>query len=341
MKKDHENRKYFLRIIGSGVVVVFGILSVLGSGGGSGDKTVTIPSGQTPSTIKAFNFNSGNTITAGQFAVSAMAFFSDLSAIGQLILTTLAASDPGNSPFDLAMCKNTGTSKLAWIDADLNGDISIGDSATLTFNNCDLDGSGTTAAGTVQLGVTSVDPDPLPTSAGFNVSVNVAITDSPDTTTYTGSFAETTSTADNTNYTFVYTANDAAGHQLSVTKNGSPLYQFGCFSVTKAFSIADDPGTYMLSPSGVINASEFIMSLASGPNPLSFVKDWMEAGTKRLLSLSAPACAALGVSNGVSDSDGSYIDMEALGGGSLRLHTFDASDVEFYNTDTSWDALLI
>jgi hypothetical protein len=338
MKGSNQRLKSFLRITGSGAVVIFGILSILGSGGGS-DVSGT-PSGATPSSIEAFNFNAGNTITAAQVAASTMAFFSDFSTLGETILTTLAASNPANSPFDLALCMNTGTSKLSWIDGDQSGDMSIGDSATLQFTNCDLDGSGATTTGTAKLGVTSVNTDPLPNSVGLNVAVNVAITDTSDTTTYVANFAETSNTVDNTSFTNVYTANDTSAQHLTVAKNGGTLYEFGCFNVTKSFSLADSAGTYKLQPSGVINAADAIMSLAGGPE-LSFISDQMEAGTKRLLSLSVPECATLGVPNGVSDSDGSYIDMEALGGGNVRLHTFDASNAEQSTIDTTWDALLI
>ena len=81
------------------------------------------------------------------------------------------------------------------------------------------------------------------------------------------------------------------------------------------------------------------MALADGPQ-LTFVGDRLESGTKRLLSLSVPECVALGVPGGVGDTDGSYLDMEALGGGGIRLHTFDAGGVEFKVMDTTWDALL-
>jgi len=337
MKGRNERIKSLLRITGSGTVVIFGILSILGSGGGS---DVSAPSGSLPSSIKAFNFNAGNSAAAAQVAASTMAFFSDFGTLGQKILTTLAASNPANSPFDLALCMNTGTSKLSWIDADHSGDLSIGDSVTLQFTNCDLDGGGATSTGTAKFGVTSVNSDPLPNSVGLNVAVNVAVTDLPDTTTYIANFAETSSTADNTNFTNVYTANDTSAQHLTVTKNGSTLYEFGCFTVTKSFSLADSAGTYRLEPSGVINAADEIMSLAGGPE-LSFISDQMEAGTKRLLSLSVPECDTLGVPNGVGDSDGSYIDMEALGGGNVRLRTFDATNVEQSTIDTTWDALLI
>jgi len=338
MKGSNERLKSFLRIAGSGTVVIFGILSILGSGGGS--KVSGTPSGTRPSSIKAFNFNAGNSVAAAQVAASIMAFFSDFSTLGHTILTTLAVSNPANSPFDLALCTNTGMSKLSWIDGDQSDDISIGDSATLQFTDCDLDGNGATTTGTAKFGVTSVNADPLPNSVGLNAAMNVAITAAPDTTSYTANFAETSSTVDNTKFTSVYTANDTSAQLLTVAKNGSILYEFGCFNVIKSFSIADGVGTYKLQPSGVINAANAIMSLAGGPE-LSFISDQMEAGKQRLLSISVPECATLGIPYGVGDSNGSYLDMEALGGGNVRLHTFDAANVEQSTIDTIWDALQI
>jgi hypothetical protein len=82
------------------------------------------------------------------------------------------------------------------------------------------------------------------------------------------------------------------------------------------------------------------MSLAGGP-ALTFSNDMMESGTKRLLSLAVPGCASIGVLNGVGDSDGSYLDIEALGGGNIRLHTYDDMNVEIFTTDTTWDSLLL
>ncbi len=82
--------------------------------------------------------------------------------------------------------------------------------------------------------------------------------------------------------------------------------------------------------------ADAITSLAVGPE-LSYMNDKMEAGTKRLLSLSIPEYATLGVPNGVGNSDGYYIDMEA----NVRLHTFDAVNIEQSTINRIWDALLI
>ena len=339
MKKGHNDHCHLLRQAGSGAVVVFGILSVLGSGGSGGDSQVPATAAEPPSAIKALNFDATNSVAAAQSAVSVVSFFPGFTALDRQVLALLAASDPANSPFDLAMCVNAGHSMLTWIDADHSGDMSVGDSASLQFTRCDLDGSGATTTGTVKFGLTSVDTGPLPNSVSRNVSLNLAISSDADITVFTATFGAMSSTQDDINFTDTYTAHDSSHQELSVTKNGTTLLQFGCFRITQTFSVADGAGTYQLSPSGVINDSDTIMSLADGAQ-LSFVGDSLESGTKRLLSSSAPNCAALGIPDGVGDSDGSYIDMVARGGGNILLQTYDAADALLYTTETTWDALL-
>ena len=99
-----------------------------------------------------------------------------------------------------------------------------------------------------------------------------------------------------------------------------------------------ESGMYELAPSGAINASDQVLSLAGGP-ALMFIDDEMYTGTQRLLSISVPECASIGAPGGVPDSDGSYMDMEAPGGGLLILHTFRADGTEFFTEETTWSAL--
>lgn len=339
MKKAHNDHNRLPRLAGIGAVIVFGILSVVGSGGGGSDSQAPAAAAEPPSAIKALNFDATNSVTAAHSAAAVMSFFPGFTAVDRQVLAMLAASDPANSPFDLAMCVNAGHSMLTWIDADHSGDLSAGDSASLQFTGCDMDGGGAASTGTVKFGFTSVDTDPLPNGVTFNVSTNLAVSNAADTTVFTASFGTMSNTQDGINFTDTYTAHDSSDQKLTVTKNGNALFQFGCFSVTQTFSVADGAGTYQLLPSGVINDSDTIMSLADGEQ-LSFVGNWLESGTKRLLSSSAPHCATLGIPDGVDDSDGSYIDMQALGGGNIRVHTFDASNIEFNTKDTTWEALL-
>jgi len=338
MNRGHNAHDRLLRLAGSGAVVVFGILSALGSGGGGGDNQAPAAA-EPPSVIKVLNFDATNSATAAQSAAAIVSFFPDINAIDRQVLTTLTTTDPANSPFELAMCANAGHSLLTWFDADHSGGLSVGDSASLQFTRCDVDGGGSTSTGTVKYGLTSVDSDPLPNSATLNVSLNFAVDNGTDTTAFSATFGAMSSTPDDIDFTYTYTAHDSSDQQLTITKNGATVLRFGCFHVTQTFSIADGAGTYQLSPSGVINASDTIMSLADG-GQLSFIGNRPESGTKRLLSSSVPNCATLGIPDSAGDSDGSYIDVETLGGGAIRLHTFDAANIEFFTTDTTWDALL-
>jgi hypothetical protein len=337
--RSSDNCKRLLRCIGGVAVAILGILSALGSGGGNNNDNPAAPAGAAPAGIAAYNFDEINSGRAAQLAASVLSFFPNFTATDRLILTMLAASDPGNSPFDLAMCANTGRSMLTWIDSDHSGELSVGDSASLQLTNCDTDGNGTSASGTVKFGVTSLDTDPLPNSIGFNASVNLTVTDAADNTHFVANFRATSSTPNNTDFTDIYTANDASDQKLTVTENGGALFEFGCFNVTQTFTVATGAGSYDLSPSGVINAADSIMSLAGGSR-LSFIDDALESGRQRLLSSPSPNCATVGVPDGIGGSDGSYLDIEALGGGNVRLHTFDAANAELNTLDTTWSALL-
>ena len=339
MKSYVKHHPPSVRAIGGGLVFLLGILSTLGSGGGNNNGGSV--SGEPPSSITAFNFDAGNTLDAARSAASAMAFFPNFTSTARQIQTTLAASSPDNSPFDISMsmCANAGHAMLTWIDADHSGNLSMGDSAALLLTNCDLDRSGAAATGTVKLGITNVHTTPPPDSVGVNVSVNLTVNKAPDTTTLTGNFKATSSTANNTDFTYTYTTSDSAAQKLIATKNGGALFELGCFNVTETFNIADSAGTYKLASSGVVNAAESLMSLADGGH-LAFISNHLESGSQHLLSSSTPACAAVGAPGGADGADGSHIDMEALGGDNLRLHTFDTSNLEISTTDTAWNALL-
>ena len=335
MKKSNEKLNRFLHIPGTMALIMFVILSVSACGGGGGDDGVVDGSNVTP-----FNFNADNTVEAAQLAADTMSFFPAFSELGQAVITLLAISDPNNFPINLGVCTNLGgVSELSWNDADSSDGLSAGDTTSLLFTNCDIDGI---ASGTINFVFTSVDLDlKLPDSIGHTVSVNLNVNDAIDTATFTANFGATWSTPDYIDFINVYTADDSSGQKLTVSENGVTLFQFGCFNVEHAYDVNIVTGTYQLTPDGVINASDRIMSLL-GNTPLFFINDTIESGTKRLWSVSMPdACTTVGVpSTGVGGSDGSYIHMEALGGGNMRLHTFDAMNVEVFTVDTTWDVLI-
>ena len=297
-------------------VIMIGSLGILGACS-SDDDDPGIVSG---ATVSAFNFDANNTTIAAEIAAAAMDFFPTFNEIGLVMIETLSTGNPEESPFvNVIPCTNapTGSTSLSWVD---NGDgvLSVGDTATLTFDVCDLEGDGETISGTVTFAATSLSVVP-PSTLGIDVSINLTIKLDPDTTTVAGDFVLTISSADGVNFTNVYKAIDALGHALTITENGTPYFKAGCFTVTQTYSIPSvHGGMYDLAPSGAINAS---------------------TGTQRLLSVSQPDCASIGAPNGVADSNGSYMDMEAITAGLLTLHTFDVNDVEIFTVNTSWTAL--
>lgn len=309
-------------------------LAVLGacssSDDGNGDAAVD---------LSAFNFNASNSTIAAEIAAAAMSFFPGYNEIGQRVLTILTTSEPNNSPFDLMLCMSGGDSILSWTDTDTSGDLSVGDTASLQFTSCDTEGLGETITGSVDIVATSGVPNNLGYTLGYTVAVNLTISLVPETTTILANFKATTSTPDLFNFTNVYMADDVSSQTLTVTENGTEYFKLGCFNVIHTFDAAGIVGgNYDLAPSGAIVASNKVLSLAGGP-AVSFIDDDMNSGTQRLLSVSQPNCASIGSPGGVADSDGSYMEMEALGGGNLRLHTFDINNAETSSVDTTWEAL--
>lgn len=269
-----------------------------------------------------------------------MDFFPAFNEIGLVMIDTLQSGDPLESPFaDVIPCTNVGigSTSLSWVDTDSSGDLTVGDTATLTFTACDLDFSGETISGTVAFEALSVSV--LPPGMGFNVSINLTINLGADTTIVAGDFGFNSSTTDLTNFTNLYVAGDVPGQTITITENGVKYFEAGCFQVSQTYNIADVMlGNFGLAPRAVINAANQILSLNNDP-PLTFVGGAMNAGTKRLLSVAKPECASIGVPGGVSNSDGSYMDMQATGGGLITLHTFDINNVEFFTDETTWDLL--
>lgn len=333
MKKSNEIFSRFPRIPVIMALVMLAVLGIPGCGGSGGDDGGDDDGSATTGTI----FDQNNTVAAAELAAATMSFFPEFTELGQQVVFSLSDADPSNSPFDLPLCMNAGSALLSWNDADTSGGLSAGDTTSLLLTDCDIDGI---ASGTVNFVFTSVDLDQvLPDSVGLTVSVDLNIVDGVDTAAFTANFAANMNTPDYINFSYNYTADDLPDQKLSVSENGVELYQFGCFNVSHALNTGDPLGTYNLDPNGVMNVSNNIMSLL-GDTPLSFVNDAMESGTKRLWGVSIPECTALGVpSTGVSGDNGSYVLMEALGGGNVRLHTLDATGTEFFTVDTTWDLL--
>jgi len=327
-----EQARCFFRRQGILAAALLASLLVLGACSSSDSN------GNTGTGLTAFNFDAGNSTLAAEIAAVAMSFFPEFTAISTTVTGILVNQSPSGSPFSLSIC-TFGTASVEWNDADGSTDLTVGDTATLTVTNCDFDGGGDTVNGTVTITATNVNLVAPPASTlGYTVAVNLTISGT-DTTTIAANFSATTSTPNGADFTSVYTAADTSGQTASVTQNGTEYYRMGCFNATLMYTGTEIvAGNTDMTVDGVIVAANKVMSLAAGAN-LSFYNGYMGLGTRRLLSMSVPECASIGVPNGVSDSDGTYLDMEATGGGNITLHTFNSTHTETNTVYTMWDAL--
>ncbi len=299
--------------------------------------------GLAPTGLPAFNFNSGNAETAAELAASVMSWFSEYTQASQTMLTVLGFSDPNSSPIDLSliMCAS-GRAILTWDDADVHVlfDLTPGDSASLQFTDCDRDGTGETVSGAIDvhfLKVGQMSPD---LAIEHTVTLDLSITSPTKTTGIAANFMAYVDTPTGHDYTNTYSAADTTDQVLAITRNGVEYLKLGCFSVSATFEILGllNDKTANLSPGGAINASNKIFSLDGG-STVSVVTGVFESGTQRLLSVSVPDCGAIGAPNGVADSDGSYLDMEMLGGNVVQLVTYDINGVQTSTLTTMWEAL--
>ena len=335
MNTKSSKLNVFFRRQGILAVALLASVVVLGACSSSSDS-----GGNTGTSVTAFNFDANNSTLAAEIAAAAMSFFPEFTAISTSVIDILVNQSPSGSPFPILIC-SSGAASLAWNDADSSGDLTVGDSATLTFTNCDFDGGGDAVNGTVTITATNVNivASPATSTLGYTVAVNLTVS-GVDTTTIAVNFSATTSTPDGgMSFTSVYTAADTSGQTATISENGTEFYKMGCFNATLMYTGTEIVfGSTDMTVNGVIVAANKVMSLAAGAN-LTFIDGYMELGTQRLLSLSVPGCGSIGVPNGVGDSDGSYLDMEATGGGNITLHTFDSTNTETNTVNTTWDTL--
>ena len=319
------------------VVIMIGSLGFLGACSSDDETTAIVDT----SGVSAYNFTTDNSRIAAEIAAAAMEFFPTFNQISIAMLEILAGETypPGNS-LPLLLCTNapTGTAVLSWVD-DGSGNLTVGDTANLNFINCDVDSSGEAISGDVNFEAVDVT---LPTSVGISVSLALKLDlGTGETTGVVGNFGFTVETIDQLNFTNVYTADNDSGQTITITENGVPYFKAGCLDVTQTYYIDDVLlGYYNLAASGVINAGNQILSLKSGP-AVGFMGGDMYFGTQGLLSTSVPdECGSVGAPLGIpKDSDGSYMDMEAPGGGLLILSSFKKDGTPIYTEETFWSTL--
>lgn len=287
--------------------------------------------------VRAFDFTVlGNEIDAAKMAKITMTLFPAFTQLGHEILSVLENADPNNSPFELTMCMNapTGSANVTWLDKDGDLELSTGDVANLTVINCDNDG--TFFSADIEIIFTNMDVDNLPRIKDMDATMDYTISHVSGPISFTGSFGVNNQTLDDMNYTNTFIASDTPGQILAISQNNIPLYQFGCFNVVHSFGIAV-PNTYDLATAGVINVATYIMSLEKGP-PITFMNNTPFSGSQRLRSQSVPYCAAVDVPNGVSDSNGAYIDIEAKidGDRDILIKVFLVNDTLLWSVPFWW-----
>jgi hypothetical protein len=293
--------------------------------------------------IGAFNFTNGNMFNAARVAASSAAFFPPESQLTLEVIKRVRAGGTGTQSFNLNdVCGNSqnGTAALLWTDLGSPG-FSADDSASLDLGNCDLDGTLTT--GHIQYTFTAVTLNSTWTTASADVNIPSLATVS---TTKSGGFSGKMSVEVDSAMRTVVHRPGAANGVITATASGQNAWQLGCFEVRYQDS---GPGTpYAVVNPGVLKASNKIMSITGGGSLFLQFKlgtpDFVDSGGFTLVSFSLPECAALGVPNGVGDSDGNYVTVQdsSLNDNfsDFLMTLYNSSNVVLGTAPTSWKALV-
>ncbi len=333
-----SNRAGFMARNSLLVVVLSCILLIMNAcGSDSSDGGVVVYSDHS-----AFNFDAANTEVASEIAASTMSFFPIYAELSQTVITVFGIVEPMYSPFNLsAILCVSGIAIMYWYDNDLSRDFSAGDSASLQLTDCDLmNGTGDTVSGSIDIAFSTVDESQPGFSSTHAATVDLTIGSATDAKGFVSMFSGSVDTADGINYSSAYKAADTNDQTLTITENGVDYLTLGCFSVTTTYDLLGllNDRTVDLSFSGVINATDKILSLDGG-STVSVLIGIYESGAQRLLSTSVPNCASTGTSHDIADSDGSYLDMEMLGGNVVQLVTYDRNHDQTFSIVTTWEQL--
>lgn len=326
-----------------------------GSGGGGGDGEV-----------QGFAFNQANMTEAAGTGAAMTEIFPGVTEVTMVVLGALldepAASRRANAVVpvgDLGLCIS-GTVDLTWDDRDNNAALTAGDTATLTFADCDLDDEGWLTSGTATFSFTSVAlPSSLTALVALDITTAGPTGGASETENFSGSFQLALSTTDLNHFTAIYGAPNRSD-VIRFSLNGQVVGQFGCFDVVQTFSL-DEPEAYTLAPRGIGNVGGKILQLGSywGPDaPLDFRPGFGPEpvpveGTLTYLSFdgrpntpasfgSLSACTAVG-SPGQVDTDNSAMLLTATGGGNVRLELYNNLDLNppvVSTVNTNWFALM-
>lgn len=338
--------------------LAFFVVAAFGCNGDDDDGETAGPGGP-----GAFNFTEANMGVAAGIAIGGLEIIPEFAqvTIGLLELLFPAGGMAAASfqpaaviPIgELDICLGGGSASLSLNDADGNYGASPGDSATLTFDDCDFedDGDDVFLNGTVTLAFAAIVLA-QPLNVDSDVTMNLTTTDDVGSEAITGDFGLEMVSPDLVDYTATFTAEDPDG-RLRVTE-GSETLTFGCFSIEMTFSLPDlVDGIFQMSPNAVVNANGKVFSInKAGLASLDFEpymdgdSSYPDSGGMRFFSfvLSEGGCAAVGSPEGVGDSDESNFTLTALPGGDpvddVTLQLFEKDNPSPVSTvNTNWSTL--
>lgn len=339
-----RSKRIFITIgitIGFLLSVTFSLMNC-GGGGGGGDGD----GGPPPSQFGAYNFTAANMTTAASIAANTTGFWPPFSQItfGMMEQLQTSPTPTASQPHDLGMCIS-GTGTFTWTDQDSDNTLSKDDAVALNFTDCDV---GTPAEpeylnGTVDLLFTTVLSGPTTTCAA---DVTISVTSQSTETLGFSGVLQVSVIIDGDNVVFNYTPGTQNG-VITVKVNGQTAYELGCFNVVHRFStlpVMQGDYKYTLESMTVIKSSNKIMTLM-GMGAMGFLEgtpdDYPDVFGLALASLSIPECAALGVPNGVGDSDGNRVVISGLTKyeDNVKLELFDKNNTLMHTIPTTWTEL--
>jgi hypothetical protein len=277
------------------------IATVRCGGGGGGGGGV---SGGGDNQQAAFNFNEANMTYAAGAASIAIDAFAPLSdgVDATLALLWQPGAVQSGQPTPLALCAS-GTAGVAWTDASGDGAFSAGDTAIISLRSCRMhSGDAEVLTGDVSLTFTSVSRGP-PRAATLVLESALGVYGGA-VDGWIGGRAEVEATPRGSRHELHFQT--AGTSRMSVT--GSAPLDLGCFEVLHWY----DPAlgfARQIAIDGSVRTLGKVMSFSPGRAKLLYRADDQPGdGEVVLLSfMNQPNCPALGISDGVSDSDRSTL----------------------------------
>lgn len=324
----HESRwTARLGIVGAAVIV-----ALVGCGGGGDGGDGGGGGGQ-----GAFNFNEANMEYAAGVTsriVDGFAPVSDLLEASFVALATPGGLVAGQAKA-LEACA-AGAASLSWNDVDHDGAWSTGDGALVSLTSCRVHaGDAEALGGTMSLSFSSVTRGP-PRDVAAALELDITTQDGM-AGTLRGRLDVTATSP--TGYGHAFTFRPTGTSLLAAT--GAAPFELGCFEVWHGYGPVVDGFERRVAIVGSVRALGKILSFSPGAALMYRSDDQPAGGEMYLLSfMSQPNCPALGISDGVGDSDNSVVLVHPADGGQVRLDLYrDGNQLVTSTTSSWWDLL--